>query len=86
MIQVMGMKIGFRGPCYAFVRCLDFGAGFASGSLVMALIYTYIYIYTCEFNFKSMKLLDFSTIVIASNNQGLDGLGLRWECQLITIQ
>lgn len=49
-------------------------------------IYIYIYTYTCEFNFKSMKLLDFSTIVIASNNQGLDGLGLRWECQLTTIK
>lgn len=30
------------------------------------------------------EVIYFSTIMIAGDNQGLDGFGLRLECQLIT--
>jgi hypothetical protein len=67
--------------------CKVLGAGFSSGSLVLAMIFFFWKNYSAyEFNFKSNDLFALDYCEILSNNQALDGLGLRWGCQLIILK
>jgi hypothetical protein len=69
--------------------CKVLGAGFSSGSLVLAMIFFFFFwknYSAYEFNFKSNDLFALDYCEILSNNQALDGLGLRWGCQLIILK